>query len=141
MKAKSIIPIFIVGLLVVWVVISMLLPPNLKAESKENGWKAIYTVDNSLKKTWAGNLSWEKRQGKLLDVRFIENGKVISYMNTEDQVNMKENDKREFAYLGQKPIEKNTYQLYIHWEEDGEKYEETLEFKPVKRLLVIPKFS
>ena len=139
MKKKRNIAISILGLLVLWMIVSMLLPSTLKAESKDNRWHAVYTVDHSLKKTWAGELKWEKGNQEILAIHFLENGKVISKINIEDQVDMMKNNKYEFAYLGEEPNKGITYQLFIRWKEGGKEYEETLDFKRVKRLFVIPK--
>ena len=56
MKKKRYIAISIVGLLVLWMTVSMLLQSALKAEPKDNRWHAVYTVDHSFKKTRAGEL-------------------------------------------------------------------------------------
>ena len=37
-------------------------------------------------------------------IHFLENGKIISEINTEDQVDIMKNTKYEFAYLGGEPI-------------------------------------
>jgi hypothetical protein len=140
-KRVKIIGLYTVSLIVFWLVISLFLPPSLKAESKSKAWEAVYTVDNSLKNTWAGELRWENREGKILEIHFIENGETISEMNSEDQVDMSKSNRYEFAYLGSKPSNKSKYQIFIRWEENGKEHEETVEFKPVKRYFVVPKLS
>lgn len=134
----------VVVFLVLWVSISVTLPPRLYAESEDGKWEALYDVDNSAKGTWSGNLYWDAMEGEITLLQFYENEEQLTGdvdMSPEDYIDLSTAGHDEFVFLGTAPFPSNEYKLLIKGVNEGKAFEQMLEFKNKRRFFVIPKLN
>ena len=130
-------------ILVLWVLISLAMPPELHAESEDGKWKAVYHVSNTAKGYWSGDLYWEGAEGQITTLEFFENDQQLTgdVRSERDYIHLSAATSYEFAFMGEEPDDSSDYSLLIRWENGGEMFEQTLIFDKEKRLFVIPRFE
>lgn len=141
---KKIIFLILSLALVIWLTVSLALPPKLEAASKDGRWKAEYNVGNSAKGTWTGNLYWEDLDGKMTSLVFYKDGDLLTgdlVWSPAEYVDLNTVNQTEFIYLGEAPQKDATYTLHITWLENEKTFEQILEFNEKRRLFVIPRLN
>lgn len=132
------------AILVLWLLVSLALPPKLHAKSEDGKWKAVYNVSNTAKGFWSGDLYWEGVEGKITALQFFENDQQLTgdiEISESDYINLSAEESCEFVFMGEEPKESSDYSLLIRWENEGEEFEQTLVFDKEKRLFVVPRFE
>lgn len=103
------------AILVLWVLISLAMPPELHAESEDGKWKAVYHVSNTVKGFWSGNLYWEDAEGEMTTLQFFENDQRLTgdVRSERDYINLSAETSYEFAFMGEEPNDSSDYSLLI----------------------------
>ncbi|TCI25402.1 hypothetical protein EVJ32_10605 [Exiguobacterium sp. SH5S4] len=131
-------------IVIVWIGVSVSLPPKLEATSDDGRWKAEYNVGHSAKGTWKGDLYWKNVEGKMTSLVFYQDGDILTgdlVWSPAEYVDLNTLNQTEFIYLGEKPKKDATYTLHIKWLENGKEFEQVLDFNEKRRLFVIPRLD
>lgn len=144
MKTKKRLLLVIGSILVVWIGVSLTLPPKLQAESRDGHWEAEYDVGNSAKGVWRGTLYWDNVEGEITSLDFYKDEQILTgdlKWSADEYINLNKSNQTEFIYLGEVPKESSEYTLRIKWINEGEEFEQILKFKEKKRFFVVPKLG